>query len=77
MSALGRATVRAMTPQAALGTLVLAGIALRLVAIISWWPVSPTLADSWPYAVYAGTNPLADPQHPAGYPIYFWPSSAS
>lgn len=51
----------------ALAALLLAGIALRLVAIVSWWPVGTTLADSWPYAAYAGTNPLADPQHPAGY----------
>ncbi|MBV9466554.1 MAG: glycosyltransferase family 39 protein [Solirubrobacterales bacterium] len=58
---------RPAAANAVLGVLVVGGLGLRLVAIISWWPVGTTLADSWPYAVYAGTNPLNDPQHPGGY----------
>ncbi|MBV9466553.1 MAG: glycosyltransferase family 39 protein [Solirubrobacterales bacterium] len=58
------------TAEWVLVALVLGGIALRLVAILSWWPVGTTNADSWPYSVYAGTNPLADPQHPAGYSTF-------
>ena len=29
--------------------------------------MTTTLADAWPYAYYAETNPLDNPQHPAGY----------
>jgi 4-amino-4-deoxy-L-arabinose transferase-like glycosyltransferase len=47
-----------------LAGLVAAGIALRLVAILSWWPTTPTLDDG--YQLYA-SNPFEDPQHPAGY----------
>jgi hypothetical protein len=50
--------------------LVIAGLAVRLVATVSWWPTSPALADSWPYAYYAGHGVLSDPQHPAGYAIF-------
>jgi 4-amino-4-deoxy-L-arabinose transferase-like glycosyltransferase len=42
-------------------------MALRIAAAASAWPVTTTLADSGAYARYAMTNPLADPQHPAGY----------
>ena len=47
--------------------LLLAGVALRLVTTISWWPTTTTLADSAKYAQFAESNPFADPQHPAGY----------
>jgi 4-amino-4-deoxy-L-arabinose transferase-like glycosyltransferase len=60
MSALGPAG-------AVLAVLVAGGVGLRIVAVLSWWPANPTLADSWDYAYYASSNPLADPQHPAGY----------
>lgn len=40
------------------------GVALRLLAIISWWPVTPTLEDG--YQSFA-SNPFLDPLHPAGY----------
>ena len=51
-----------------LAAMVAVGLAMRVVAITSWWPAITTVADSWPYAVYAETDPLGDPQHPAGYP---------
>jgi Dolichyl-phosphate-mannose-protein mannosyltransferase len=54
----------------ALAALVVAGIALRVVAAFGWWPIAPTLADSWPYASYAGRDPFIDPQHPAGYSLF-------
>ena len=40
------------------------GLVLRLLAIVSWWPVTPTLDDG--YQRFA-SNPFLDPQHPAGY----------
>jgi 4-amino-4-deoxy-L-arabinose transferase-like glycosyltransferase len=49
----------------ALVAILVAGLALRLLAIVSWWPTTVTLDDG--YQVYAGSNPFADPQHPAGY----------
>jgi hypothetical protein len=52
-------------PGYALAGLLLAGVALRLVAVISWWPTASTLDDG--YQLYAESNPFADPQHPAGY----------
>ncbi len=54
----------------ALAGLVLIGIVLRLIASAAVWPTVPSLADSWPYAYYAGTETLADPQHPAGYSVF-------
>lgn len=48
----------------ALTVLLAAGIALRLIAIASWWPTTNTLDDG--YQLFAG-NPFNDPQHPAGY----------
>lgn len=51
-----------------LAVLLVVGVAIRIVAVTSWWPAITTLADSWPYAAYANGDPLADPQHPAGYP---------
>jgi hypothetical protein len=47
--------------------LLLVGVALRLATTISWWPTATTLFDSAKYAQFAGSNPFADPQHPAGY----------
>jgi Dolichyl-phosphate-mannose-protein mannosyltransferase len=44
--------------------LIVVGIALRVLAILSWWPVSPTLEDG--YQRFA-SNPFLDPRHPAGY----------
>jgi hypothetical protein len=49
--------------------LLLVGLGLRLVVAVSWWPVTTTLADSWPYAQYAGDGPFENPQHPAGYSL--------
>lgn len=54
----------------ALGALVLAGIALRVLASAAGWPTLPTLADSWPYAYYASTDSFANPQHPPGYSLF-------
>jgi Dolichyl-phosphate-mannose-protein mannosyltransferase len=53
----------------ALLALLVVGVALRLVVVVSWWPVTTTLADAWPYASYAETNPFDNPQHPAGYSL--------
>jgi hypothetical protein len=49
--------------------LVLAGVALRVVTEVGWWPTATTLADSSAYARFAESNPFADPQHPAGYAL--------
>jgi hypothetical protein len=54
----------------ALGALVLAGVALRVLASAAAWPTLPTLADSWPYSYYAATDPLSNPQHPPGYSVF-------
>jgi hypothetical protein len=47
--------------------LVLLGIALRILAIVSWWPVTPTLEDG--YQRFAAINVFIDPQHPVGYDL--------
>ena len=47
--------------------LIIVGVALRLLAIISWWPVTPTLEDG--YQRFAAINPFIDPQHPVGYDL--------
>jgi hypothetical protein len=54
----------------ALGALVAAGVGLRVLAAIAWWPIISILADSWPYSVYAAGDPFANPQHPAGYSLF-------
>ncbi len=54
----------------ALGALVAAGIGLRVLASIAWWPIISILADSWPYSIYAAGDPFANPQHPAGYSLF-------
>ena len=51
-------------PGYALVALVAAGVLLRLIAIVSWWPTTNTIDDG--YQLFAG-NPFEDPQHPAGY----------
>jgi len=53
-----------------LGVLVVTGVALRTLALLAWWPVSTTLADSWPYSFFAVGDPFANPQHPAGYSLF-------
>jgi hypothetical protein len=54
-------------PGYALLALLLAGVALRLIAIVSWWPVANTLDDG--YERFAGSNPFANVLHPAGYSL--------
>jgi hypothetical protein len=54
----------------ALGALLLAGIALRVLASEAAWPALPTLADSWPYSYFAATDPFSNPQHPPGYSLF-------
>jgi Dolichyl-phosphate-mannose-protein mannosyltransferase len=44
--------------------LIAVGVGLRVVALISWWPVTPTLEDG--YQRFAA-NPFLDLQHSAGY----------
>jgi hypothetical protein len=52
---------------AALGAVLAAGLALRVLLAISLWPVSITVNDA--YESYAKTNPFDDPLHPAGYSL--------
>lgn len=63
-----RGAIRAAWPQGAPGYVLLGvllvGIALRLIAIFSWWPVTTTLGDE--YERYTA-NPFENPLHPAGY----------
>jgi 4-amino-4-deoxy-L-arabinose transferase-like glycosyltransferase len=54
---------------AILVALIVAGIALRVVAALAWWPVATNLGDSWPYATHAIWRPFDDPMHPAGYSL--------
>jgi 4-amino-4-deoxy-L-arabinose transferase-like glycosyltransferase len=49
--------------------LVVGGAWLRIAAAVSWWPVTTTLSDAWPYAYYAEFGPFDNPQHPAGYSV--------
>jgi hypothetical protein len=62
------ATIRAAWPDGAAGytllALLLAGAALRVIAIFSWWPVTTTLGDSYEHYT---SNPFDNPLHPAGY----------
>lgn len=59
------ASIRAAWPEGAPGYVLLAllgvGIALRLIAALSWWPVTTTLDDG--YENYT-SNPFANPLHP-------------
>lgn len=63
--------LRALEPKTAPGWILFGligiGIALRIVSLIAWWPVTTTLSDSWPYSAYAEANPFDNPQHPGGY----------
>lgn len=49
--------------------LIVAGIALRVLAALAWWPIATNLGDSWPYATHAFWRPFDDPMHPAGYSL--------
>lgn len=53
----------------ALLAVLVSGLALRLVVTASWWPVTTTLVDAWPYSEYAQVGPFDNPQHPAGYSL--------
>ncbi len=67
----GAAVRRRLRPESraqwVLLALVVGGVGLRLLSMISWFPVTTTLSDAWPYSYYAGTDPFSNPQHPAGY----------
>jgi hypothetical protein len=52
-------------PTLNLYALLLAGIALRVLAAVSWWPVVPTLDDA--YSDHTGRDAFSDPLDPAGY----------
>jgi hypothetical protein len=60
----------ASLPQRLFVALVVFGALLRIAACLAWWPMIPTFADSWPYAVYAAHHPFGDVQHPAGYSLF-------
>ncbi|MGH2953362.1 MAG: glycosyltransferase family 39 protein [Solirubrobacterales bacterium] len=66
--------VRAFWPTGAPGWillgLVVAGLVVRGFAAYAWSPTVHSLADSSPYAGYAASNPLDNPQHPAGYSAF-------
>lgn len=69
MSAMTR--MRHVSPVAvALGACVVAGVALRAIALVAWWPVTPKLGDPGFYSYYAETSPLANPLHPDGYSLF-------
>src|SRR5919109_409090 len=51
-------------PGYALAALLLVGVLLRLIAIVSWWPLTSTMGDG--YERYA-SSPFSNPLHPAGY----------
>ncbi len=46
--------------------LLILGVALRVVAALSWWPVTPTLEDGYQRFT---ANPFLDYQHSAGYDL--------
>ncbi len=58
-------------PSGAAGRVLLAlitlGVVLRVLTIVSWWPVTPTLEDG--YQHWASAGPFLDPLHPAGYDL--------
>lgn len=67
------ARLRALSPaQRVLIALLVAGILLRVFAMVAYWPTIPSNADSRPYASFAVHDPLGDPQHPAGYSLFLW-----
>ncbi|HEY1236948.1 MAG TPA: phospholipid carrier-dependent glycosyltransferase [Solirubrobacterales bacterium] len=63
-----RHSVRNAWPEGRAGQVLLAlllvGVALRIVAIVSWWPVTTTLGDG--YELHT-SSPFKDQLHPAGY----------
>lgn len=67
---LGRSWSASRIALVALGVLVLAGIALRVVAALAWWPSATSLPDAWPYSVHAVSGLFDDPQHPPGYSLF-------
>jgi Dolichyl-phosphate-mannose-protein mannosyltransferase len=54
-------------PGYALLALLVGGVALRLIASLSWWPVATTISDG--YERFAGSNPFENAVHPAGYSL--------
>jgi hypothetical protein len=62
--------IRSAWPEGTAGYALLAllalGVALRLVAVVSWWPVATTLSDG--YETFA-TRPFENILHPAGYSL--------
>lgn len=50
--------------------LVIAGLALRVIEQVSFWPVVTNLSDSIVYAEYAQNDIVGNPQHPAGYSTF-------
>jgi hypothetical protein len=53
-----------------LAALVVVGIALRVVAMASYWPATMTLLDAVPFSQYAEHDLLGSAQHPPGYSIF-------
>lgn len=53
-------------PARVLLVLLALGVALRVVAALSWWPVTPTLEDGYQRFT---ANPFLDYQHSAGYDL--------
>lgn len=49
--------------------LLIAGLALRIVAEVSYWPATTTLSDAIPFSAYALDDPIGSPQHPPGYSL--------
>jgi hypothetical protein len=54
----------------ALIILVAAGVGLRAMALVAWWPVVPRLGDPGFYSAFAAADPLGSPMHPDGYPLF-------
>jgi hypothetical protein len=54
----------------ALAICVVAGIALRALAALAWWPASTTLGDPAAYSYFATADPFANPLHPPGYSLF-------
>jgi 4-amino-4-deoxy-L-arabinose transferase-like glycosyltransferase len=62
--------IRAAWPSGAPGHallgILIAGVVLRLIAIVSWWPAVTTLTDA--YETFA-SDPFKNPMHPGGYSL--------
>jgi Dolichyl-phosphate-mannose-protein mannosyltransferase len=54
-------------PGYALLALLVGGVALRVIALLSWWPAVTQISDG--YERFAGSNPFENPVHPAGYSL--------